>query len=169
MKEISKRTALAGMLTALAMVFSYIEVLLPFSIGIWGIKLGLANLVVLSGLYFLPHRDVFIVSMTRIFLTTLLFGNIMALAYSLAGGVFSFLVMSWLQKRRLLSMAGVSIAGGICHNIGQIMAAYLILQSEGVFLYLPVLMISGIAAGMIIGVTAGKILPVFKGRIGLQQ
>jgi heptaprenyl diphosphate synthase len=66
-------------------------------------------------------------------------------------------------------MAGVSIAGGVCHNIGQIMAAYLILQSEGVFLYLPVLMISGIAAGMIIGVTAGKILPVFKGRIGLQQ
>lgn len=82
----AKRVALAGMLTALAMIFSYIEAIMPFSIGIYGVKLGLANLVVLSGLYYLPHRDVFLVSITRIFLSTLLFGNIMALAYSLAGG-----------------------------------------------------------------------------------
>ena len=111
--NITKRVALAGMLTALAMIFSYIEAIMPFSIGIYGVKLGLANLVVLSGLYYLPHRDVFLVSVTRIFLSTLLFGNIMALAYSLAGGILSFLVMSGLQKKDIMSMAGVSTAGGI--------------------------------------------------------
>ena len=120
--NITKRVALAGMLTALAMIFSYIEAIMPFSIGIYGVKLGLANLVVLSGLYYLPHRDVFLVSVTRIFLSTLLFGNIMALAYSLAGGILSFLVMSGLQKKDIMSMAGVSTAGGICHNIGQVIA-----------------------------------------------
>lgn len=164
--NMTKRVALAGMLTALAMIFSYIEAIMPFSIGIYGIKLGLANLVVLSGLYYLPHRDVFLVSVTRIFLSTLLFGNIMALAYSLAGGILSFLVMSGLQKKDIMSMAGVSTAGGICHNIGQVIVAAVILQSKGVFLYLPVLMISGIAAGLVIGLAAGKIMPVLmKGKL----
>lgn len=167
MKEISKRTAFAGMLTALAMIFSYIEVLIPFSVGIWGIKLGLANLVVLSGLYFLPHREVLVVSMTRIFLSALLFGNIMALAYSLAGGLLSFAVMSGLQKKNVLSMTGVSVAGGICHNIGQIMVACFVLQSRGVFMYLPVLMISGIAAGLVIGLVSGRILPVLRKKAGI--
>lgn len=84
--NITKRVALAGMLTALAMIFSYIEAIMPFSIGIYGVKLGLANLVVLSGLYYLPHRDVFLVSVTRIFLSTLLFGKYNGTCLQSGGG-----------------------------------------------------------------------------------
>ncbi len=162
MKEKTKRIALAGMLTALAMIFSYIEAVIPFSVGIAGVKLGLANLVVLSGLYVLPARDVFTVSITRILLSSLLFGNLMALAYSLAGGVVSFFVMFFLVKHQVLSPVGVSTAGGIAHNTAQILVAYAVLQSAGIFFYLPVLLISGILAGIVVGAVSRRLIPVWK-------
>lgn len=158
----TQRIALAGMLTAVSMIFSYIEAIIPFSVGIWGIKLGLANLIVLSGLYLLPHRDVFLISITRILLSTFLFGNIMALGYSLAGGALSFGVMSWLQRKKLLSVVAISVAGGVCHNIGQIFVAYLFLESSGVFMYLPVLMVSGIVSGLVIGIVSDRLLHIWK-------
>ena len=109
MKEnLSKKIAYCGMLTALAMIFSYVESLIPLSIGIPGIKLGLANLVVLSALYFMRPHEVLAVSAARILLTGFLFGNGISIIYSLAGGMLSFLVMFFLKKKGSFSMTGVT-------------------------------------------------------------
>ncbi|MCM1182769.1 MAG: Gx transporter family protein [Roseburia sp.] len=150
---VAKRVAYSAMLTALAMIFSYIETLIPLSVGIPGIKLGLANLVVLLGFYFLKPMQVAEVSVLRIVLTAALFGNVASLAYSLAGGILSFLVMLLLCKRcRGFSPVGVSAAGGVSHNIGQLLAAVCIVGSASVLYYLPILMLAGLAAGVLIGV-----------------
>ena len=107
-----RRVALDGILVALAMIFSYIETFIPFNFGVPGIKLGLANLVVLLGLTFLPAVDVLLISVVRIVLSSLLFGNVMSLWYSLAGGLLSFLCMWLLTRREGYSIIGISMAGG---------------------------------------------------------
>lgn len=147
-----------GVLVALAMIFSYVELLIPFSVGIAGVKLGLANLVVVIGLYILSATEVFLVSMVRIFLMALLFGNGASILYSLAGGILSFLVMLIAKKFSGLSIVGISILGAVFHNIGQIMAAAWMLGTMKILSYLPVLLIAGIVTGMAIGIVAGQIL-----------
>lgn len=119
----SKRVAKCGLLIALAMVFSYVEVLIPFNFGIPGIKLGLANLIVVVGFYSMKTTDVIAVSLVRIFLSGLLFGNLMSILYSLSGGILSIIVMLLLKRLHRFSIVGVSIAGGVFHNIGQIIVA----------------------------------------------
>ena len=153
--------AFCGMLTALAMIFSYVEALIPVPLGIPGIKLGLANLVVLSGLYVLRPAEVFAVSLCRILLIGFLFGTGMSILYSLAGGVLSFLVMLLLLKAGLFSRVGISAAGGVCHNVGQLLAAALVLRSFAVFSYLPVLMVSGVLTGIAIGLLSDRLAYIF--------
>lgn len=154
----TKRVAYSAMLTALAMIFSYIETLIPFSFGVPGIKIGLANLVVLLGLYFLKPLQTMAVSVLRIVLTSFLFGNMASLFYSLAGGLLSFLVMLLLIKKcKGFSTVGISIAGGVSHNIGQLAVAAYVLQSTSVLYYLPVLMIAGLLSGMLIGIAGGRV------------
>lgn len=145
------------MLTALAMIFSYVESLIPISFGVPGIKLGLANLVVLSALYFMSPGEVLAVSAARILLLGFLFGNGMSILYSLAGGLLSFAVMLTLMKNRGFSEIGVSVAGGVSHNIGQILVAALVLHSLKLFYYLPVLILSGLVTGILIGILGGRI------------
>ena len=111
----SKRVAKCGLLIALAMVFSYVEVLIPFNFGIPGIKLGLANLIVVVGFYSMKTTDVIAVSLVRIFLSGLLFGNLMSILYSLSGGILSIIVMLLLKRLHRFSIVGVSIAGGVFH------------------------------------------------------
>ena len=153
MTGVAKRVAYSAMLVALAMIFSYIETLIPFSFGIPGIKLGLANLVVLLGLYFLKPMQVAEISTIRIVLAAFLFGNMASLIYSLAGGLLSFLVMLVLLKAcKGFSPVGVSVAGGVSHNIGQLLVAMVIVESRSVLYYLPVLMIAGLVTGLLIGV-----------------
>lgn len=154
----TKRVAYSAMLTALAMIFSYIETLIPFSFGVPGIKIGLANMVVLLGLYFLKPLQTMAVSVLRIVLTSFLFGNMASLLYSLAGGLLSFLVMLLLIKKcKGFSTVGISIAGGVSHNIGQLAVAAYVLQSTSVLYYLPVLMIAGLLSGMLIGIAGGRV------------
>ena len=136
-KKMSKRVAKCGLLIALAMVFSYVEVLIPFNFGIPGIKLGLANLIVVVGFYSMKTTDVIAVSLVRIFLSGLLFGNLMSILYSLSGGILSIIVMLLLKRLHKFSIVGVSIAGGVFHNIGQIIVAMLILENFAVAVYLP--------------------------------
>lgn len=156
--ERTKRVAYSAMLTALAMIFSYIETLIPFSFGVPGIKIGLANMVVLLGLYFLKPLQTMAVSVLRIILTSFLFGNMASLLYSLAGGLLSFLVMLLLIKKcKGFSTVGISIAGGVSHNIGQLAVAAYVLQSTSVLYYLPVLMIAGLLSGMLIGIAGGRV------------
>ena len=158
MERKGARLASFGVFVALALIFSYIETLIPFQIGIPGVKLGLANLVIVIALYRMPVGDVYLLSGVRVVLTGFLFGNLMSILYSLAGGILSLTVMWGMKRIRSVSILGVSIAGGVFHNIGQLLAAALMVETYGVFSYLPVLLISGLLTGFVIGLAAGEML-----------
>ncbi len=150
--------AYCGVLTALAMIFSYVESLIPVHFGIPGVKLGLANLVVLSGLYYLKPTMVLTISLCRIVLTGLLFGNGVSILYSLAGGLLSYAVMLVCMAAGGFSPAGVSMAGGVSHNAGQLLTAVLILHTPVLIRYLPVLIGAGTATGLLMGLLTMRIL-----------
>ncbi len=154
----NKKIAQTGLLVAVAFVFSYIESLIPLNLGVPGIKIGLSNLVVLFALYMMSYRISFGISMVRIFLVGLTFGNLAAMLYSLAGGLLSFGVMALLKKSGKFSVYGVSLAGGVAHNIGQILVACLVLRTSLLLYYLPFLLVSGVTAGLLIGILGGMIL-----------
>ena len=153
----AKRAAYCAMLTALAMIFGYVEALIPFNFGIPGVKLGLANLVIVVALYLLPAHQVFFVQIVRIVLVSFLFGNLSMMIYSLAGGLLSFLVMCLLKKAGGFSVMGGSIAGGVTHNIGQLIVAMLVVQNMKIAYYASVLMIAGLITGGLIGMLAQRI------------
>ena len=150
-KYSAQKVALYGVLIALAMVLSYVEMLIPLPVGIPGVKPGLANLVVFLALYMMTAREALLISMVRILLVSITFGNGSAFLYSMAGGILSFLVMWIFQKKDFLLPSGVSIAGGIAHNVGQLLMAAVILENGAVFTYFPVLLAAGCITGGIIG------------------
>lgn len=147
-----------GMLVALAFIFSYIESLLPTSVGIPGVKIGLANMVVIVTLYTMGAAPAFALSLVRIVLTGFTFGNLASMVYSLGGGMLSLLVMVIARKTKLFSVTGVSVLGAVFHNVGQIIVAALVIENSSLFYYLPVLMISGVAFGIIIGVVGAMLI-----------
>ena len=154
----SKKVARMGVFIALAMIFSYIEVLIPFNFGIPGVKLGIANIVTVTSLYVFSTGEAFGISVIRIVLMGILFGNGMSLLYSLAGGLLSFLAM-WIGKRTSwFSVIGVSVAGGGVHNVGQILAVMLVMKNTMFVAYLPVLFVAGVVTGYLIGLLANKII-----------
>lgn len=153
----SRKVASCGILVALAMIFSYVEVLIPISFGVPGLKLGVANLVVVAGLYFLKPREVLVITVIRILLMSWMFGNGMSLIYSLAGGLLSFMVMVLIKEKFGFGIIGVSIAGGVSHNVGQLLAAACVVQNTKILYYFPVLLIAGVITGALIGTLAGKI------------
>ncbi len=154
----AKKTAYLGMLTALAFVFSYIEYLLPINLGVPGVKLGLANLVIIVALYTINMRWAFTLSAVRILLAGLTFGNPASMIYSLAGGMLSLAIMILAKKSKLFSVTGVSILGGVFHNIGQIGVAVLVVETAGLLYYLPVLILSGTIAGVLIGILSSIVI-----------
>ena len=154
----SARIAACGVLTALALIFSYIEFLVPLPIAIPGIKLGLANIVCLVCLYALGEKHAFLINVTRIALAALLFGSVFSALYALAGGVVSFAVMALLKRTKRFSVCGVFMAGGVFHNLAQLAVAGLLVESAQVFYYFPVLLLSGMATGIGIGILATLIL-----------
>ena len=153
----SKQVSRYALLIALAMVLSWLESLVPISAAVPGMKLGLTNLVVIFALYRMRSVDAAIISFVRVLLVSFTFGNAYAFAYSMAGAVLSLLIMLALKKSGRFSTVGVSIAGGVGHNLGQIIVAALVLETEKIFFYLPVLMVSGMAAGVCIGLLGGII------------
>lgn len=157
-----RRVALDGILVALALIFSYAETFIPFNFGVPGIKLGLANLVVLLGLTFLPAVDVLLISLVRILLSSLLFGNVMSLWYSLAGGLLSFAVMYLLSRRDDVSLIGMSMTGGVLHNVGQVVTAAIVVKTIQLTWYLPVLLVAGLVTGAIVGALAKLLFPRVK-------
>lgn len=154
----AKKTAYYALCIALAFVFSYLESLIPLNIGVPGIKLGLANLVVVTALYVMGERDAFIISMIRILLCGLTFGGVFSLVYSIAGGVLSFAVMLLAKRSKRLSVLGASVLGAAVHNVGQIAAAAVVMENAGIFYYLPVLLLSGAVTGALIGVLSGAVI-----------
>ena len=157
-KPFWKKTAFLGVFLALAMICSYIEMLIPFNFGIPGVKLGLTNIVVVLMLYTIGTREAIMVSVLRILLMGILFGNVMSIVYSLAGGILSFLVMAILKKTGQLGCISVSVAGGISHNIGQILAAAVVVNSFSILYYLRVLLIAGVVTGLLIGILAQELI-----------
>lgn len=158
----SKKVAMAGMFVALAMIFSYVEVLIPISLGIPGMKLGLANLVVVVTLYTMGAPMAFAVSMIRIMLVSMTFGSLSAMLYSMAGGILSFLGMALLKKIPAFSIVGVSISGGVLHNVGQILVAIAVVENINLIAYLPPLLIAGTVTGMLIGAVSSQVIPRVK-------
>lgn len=152
------RTAYFGVFTALALILSYVETLIPISFGIPGIKLGLANLVIVIVLYTYGGREALLLSVTRILLSGFLFGSLSMIFYSLAGGVLSLAVMVFLRRLGGFSVQGISMAGGVFHNIGQLLLAMVVVETYQVGYYVPVLLISGLVTGMVIGVISGEVL-----------
>lgn len=159
-----RKTAYLGVYLATAMICSYIETLIPINFGIPGIKLGLANLVVILMLYQMGPGEAFLVSLVRILLTGLLFGNVFGMVYSLSGGILSFLVMLLLQKMGRLNCVSISAAGGISHNIGQLLAASWMIQDFHILFYIPVLLFAGLLTGLLIGLLARELLMRLKGQ-----
>lgn len=157
----AKKIALFGMMVALAFTFSYFESLIPFNIGIPGVKLGLANLVVVTALYIMTPSQALAIAVIRIFLAGLTFGNVYSLAYSLCGGILSYLVMLLVKKTRL-SIVGVSMLGGVCHNIGQIIVAAIVMETARIAYYLPVLLVAGLITGFLMGVVSKLVIDRFQ-------
>lgn len=154
----AKKIALYGLCIALALVLSYVEALVPLSFTVPGVKLGLANIAVIFALYKMSLRDACIISLLRAVLVAVLFGNAFSLAYSLAGAVLSLAVMALLRKTGVFSVTGVSVAGGVAHNVGQIIVAVFVLETGKLVYYLPVLCVSGVAAGVCIGLVSALII-----------
>ena len=151
----SKKVARYALLVALAMVLSWLESMIVIPGLLPGMKVGLANLAVIFALYRLSLKEAAAISFVRVMLVSLTFGNAYSLAYSLAGAVLSMAVMAGLKKLNKFSILGVSVAGGVCHNIGQILVAIAVLETTRLGWYLPPLLVSGTVAGIVIGAAGG--------------
>ncbi len=154
----NKKIAMTGVFIALALILSYLESLVPISVAVPGIKLGLANLVTIVALYKLGIKQTIIISIGRIFLSGILFGNMMIIIYSLAGAGLSILVMIIVKSIKLFTVTGVSICGAVSHNLGQIIVAVIVLENANIMYYMAVLAIAGAFFGAIIGLLAGNII-----------
>ena len=152
----ARRVALYGMLIALAFIFSYVESMFPMPVP--GVKVGLANLVNVVGLYTVGVAGTAAVSLVRIVLVGFTFSNVFSMIYSLAGGILSLLVMILAKKTGAFSKVGVSILGGIFHNIGQLTVAAFVTKTAGVFTYFPILLVAGVVTGAVIGLLGGMIV-----------
>lgn len=148
----SKKIAVYGMLTALAFILSYIESLFPLPIPIYGVKLGLANIVVLVALYMLGTGQAFVLSLVRIILVGFTFGSLSTMMFSIGGGLLSFAMMVLFKKSGRFETVGVSVVGGISHNIGQIAVAIFVVHNLYLIGYLPFIIISGLVTGILIGI-----------------
>ncbi len=150
----TKYTTSIGVLASMAIILSYFEKLIPPLVPVPGIKLGLANIVVVIALYYLGTRPAFSISIIRVFVVALLFGGISTLMYSFTGGLVSFIGMYLLKKMKVFSIVGVSVFGACLHTSTQLLVASLVVENIKIMYYLPVLIFSSIIAGIIIGITA---------------
>jgi heptaprenyl diphosphate synthase len=154
----TKKVAYGGVFLALALVASYIETLIPINLGIPGVKIGLANGVIMVLLYLASLKQTYAISIARILLSGFLFGNLVMILYSMAGGMLSLTVMAILKKIGGFSPVGVSVAGGVSHNVGQLIVAMFVLETGKLVYYFPVLLVSGVVAGVLIGIITGGII-----------
>ena len=152
------RVAYFGVFTALALIFSYVETLIPINFGIPGIKLGLANLIIIIALYKMKIGEAYALSIVRVVLAGFMFGNLFSIIYSLAGGLLSLTVMMLLKKTDKFSVFGISMAGGVFHNVGQLIVAIIVMENLNIAYYMPVLLISGLITGFVIGLVGSEML-----------
>ena len=153
----TRKTALLGLFCALAVICGYVESLFPVAVGIPGIKIGLANLSVLYLLDRYGWREAFAVSLVRILIIGFLFGSLFGILYSLAGAAFSLFCMTLLRKRGKTGLLTASVCGGIAHNMAQLVTAVLLVNNAKLFVYGPVLFLSGMFAGLLVGFLTGQV------------
>ncbi len=153
----TKRLAYSAMFAALAIIFSYIEFLIPVPIPIPGVKLGIANLVIIIAMYRLGFKYAFTINCARIVAAGLLFSGFFGIIYGLAGGILSLLIMYLLYRSKTFSMVGVSMAGGVIHNFGQLVVASFLLSSWSLMSYFSILVFAGIASGVLTGFLAYQV------------
>lgn len=162
-KKRIKQVTVTGALAAVAMVLAYVELLLPpIYAPLPAIKCGLANIAVLFTLYKCGKLSAALVSAVKVLLTALLFGTFTSLAYSACGAILSLAVMIPLKRWNKFSPIGVSVAGAVAHNTGQIIAAVIITSTPAVALYFPVLLFTGAVAGIIVGLSGGALIMCVK-------
>lgn len=147
-------------MSSLALIFSYVEAIIPFNAGIPGVKLGIANIVTVIALYKLSIKHAAIVSFIRIMVAGFLFSGLFGAIYSLAGATVSLIGMIFLKKTGKFSIAGVSMAGGVLHNLGQLLVASFLIKDLRIFFYFPILLFSGLASGIAIGIAATLVMRV---------
>ncbi len=152
------KTAFYGAMLSMAIICGYVEMLIPFDFGIPGIKLGLANIVALVLLYKKGFLPALAVNIARVLLVGILFGNTMSIFYALSGGILSLIVMWLVKKAPVFSTVGVSVAGAAAHNIGQLLAALIVIGFRAVMFYLPFLLVSGVITGFLVGLGASLII-----------
>ena len=160
MKVNAKRIAICGLLVATAFVLNFVEKLIPIDVAFYGVKLGLANIVVLFALYKLPFLDSFIICVLKIVIAGLSFGGLIYLVYSFCGGILSYLIMLLLKNR--LNIVTVSVLGSVFFNIGQILCACVMLSTIAIASYLPILMITGVITGLLIGIVSNTAIERIK-------
>ena len=154
-----KRITLLALCTSVALLLSYVEMLLPpIFTGIPGIKMGLPNIAIMLVLYRAGEKEAVTVSFIRLLIVSLLFGNFTMFVYSLAGAVLSLSVMILLKKLDILSTVGVSVAGALMHNVGQIIVAMLLMQTAQIGYYVIVLSVTGAISGIFIGLAGGLVI-----------
>ena len=150
----ASKLSLLALSVALAMILSFVESQIPALVAIPGVKVGLANIVVVFALYKLGWKEAAVISLTRVFLVGLLFGNGVSILYSVVGATVSFAAMMLLKHTKVFSYTAVSVAGGVLHNMGQIGMACLLMGTDVLKYYAPFLVLSGTLAGVVIGLLA---------------
>ena len=158
----TKKMVTISSLIAVAMILSYIESLVPAFVAVPGVKMGLSNIATVFALYTLGWPYAICVSAVRVFLSALLFGNFVSLIYSISGAALALLGMILLKKTKIFSSIGISVAGGVLHNAGQIIAACIVMENAAISLYIIPLIISGTLAGVVIGIVAGMLVERIK-------
>ena len=156
------KIAKTGMLLAISLVLSYLEMLLPVTIAVPGVKIGLANIITMFLLYRTDLKSTFMFVCVRVVLAGILFSGISGIIYSLAGGMACVLVMSVLKRFSFFYVLGVSVAGAIAHNVGQIVVAVIVMENIHIAYYLPFLCISGVISGLLVGYLAFVIMKRYR-------
>ena len=154
----TRKIARMGLLVALSMILSYVESLIPAFVAVPGVQVGLANIVVIFALYTLGPIEALTVSLLRVILSSFLFGSVLSLLYSLSGALLSLGGMILMKKVKIFSTTAVSVTGGVLHNVGQILVACLVLETDVLLYYLPVLILSGTITGAVIGIIASLVI-----------
>ncbi|MCR5701838.1 MAG: Gx transporter family protein [Lachnospiraceae bacterium] len=147
-----------GILLCLGLILSYVESLIPIMVAVPGFKIGLSNIVTMYVLYLYDNKKAFTIMVLKVVLSGFLFSGISAIIYGLAGGVFCIVVMSLLKKTNLFSIMTVSMTGAISHNFGQLVAAFIVMRNVQIFMYFPVLILTGTVTGLLIGFLSGIVI-----------
>ncbi len=154
----NKKIALCGMFVGLALILSYLEVLIPVNVAVPGIKIGLANIITIIALYKIGIKEGVIIGIIRVILSGFMFSGLSTIIYGLAGTILSITIMVIIKNIKATSVISVSAIGAVCHNLGQIVVAFIVVDNINIFYYMPVLIISGVVSGVIIGIISGILI-----------